>query len=160
VSVDVDRLICGFAAVYGEDARDLRGPHAADEFRALLPVDESNGLRLWVDHAPVFLSRGGVRPGVGLVLRFAEVDGRPYTPHGLLMLAAVDQDELGDSVLQVVRDGQFTAFSLGGNGRPEVSLTDRPAYENARVVGIGQDAADAWELLTGTSVLDELAVAS
>jgi hypothetical protein len=42
------------------------------------------------------------------------------------------------------------AFSLGGNGKAEVSLTDRPAFTNCRVVGWGAGALAAWKLLTET----------
>jgi hypothetical protein len=51
----------------------------------------------------------------------------------------------------VVR-GDLWAFSLGGNGRAEVSLTGKPAYTNCRVVGWGPDALTSWELLTGAAL--------
>jgi hypothetical protein len=154
VSVDAGRLLCGFATVFDEDAVDGRRAHMSFEFRALLG---DFVLPLWVNHFPQLTS---AHQGVGRTLRFAMVLKPPNgIPRGLLMLAAFDANPYGDSALEVVRNGQFSGLSLGGNGRPEVSLTDRPAYENARVLGVGQDAASVWELLTG-SALDEPAVAS
>jgi hypothetical protein len=52
-------------------------------------------------------------------------------------------------VFEAVACGELWAFSLGGNGKAEVSLTDRPAFTNCRVVEWGAHALAAWELLTG-----------
>jgi hypothetical protein len=43
-------------------------------------------------------------------------------------------------------------FSLGGNGKSEVSLTDFPAFTNCRVVEWGAEALAAWELLAGAEL--------
>lgn len=58
--------------------------------------------------------------------------------------------EIGLGMLDAVVRGELWAFSLGGNGKAEVSLTDRPAFTNCRVVGWGASALAAWELLTAT----------
>ena len=64
---------------------------------------------------------------------------------------------IGLGVFEQVAIGELWGFSLGGNGVPEVSLTDRPAYASSRVVGCGPAALTAWELLTGTPAIDPAA---
>jgi hypothetical protein len=66
-----------------------------------------------------------------------------------LCLVELDDNEIGRGVLDAVARGELWAFSLGGNGKAEVSLTDRPAFTNCRVVGWGADALGVWELLAG-----------
>ena len=68
----------------------------------------------------------------------------------MLCLAELDENDVGLDVFEAVVRGQLWAFSLGGNGRAEISLTGKPAYTNCRVVGSGTDALSAWELLTAT----------
>ena len=82
--------------------------------------------------------------------RFAIVDGPAPIPSGVLCLAELDDNDIGRGVFEAVARGQLWAFSLGGNGKSEVSLTSRPAYTSCRVVGWGAAALSAWELLTAT----------
>ena len=65
------------------------------------------------------------------------MDGAPPIPTGVLCLAFCDDNSIGHGVLEAVTRGDLWAFSLGGNGTAEVSLTGRPAYANCRVVGWG-----------------------
>ena len=57
-------------------------------------------------------------------------------------------------MFDAVARGELWAFSLGGNGKAEVSLTDCPAFTNCRVVGWGMEAHGAWELLTEAALDD------
>jgi hypothetical protein len=50
-------------------------------------------------------------------------------------------------VLAAVSSGQLWAMSLGGGGRAELSLTDAPAFRASRILGWGQAARAAWDLL-------------
>jgi hypothetical protein len=72
-------------------------------------------------------------------------------PSGVLCLAQCDENDIRRSVHAAVASGQLWGFSLGGNGRAEVSLTSRPAYTGCRVVGWGATALSAWNLLTGAA---------
>jgi hypothetical protein len=85
---------------------------------------------------------------LGRVSHFAIVDSAPPIPSGIVCLAFCDDNSIGRGVFEAVARGDLWAFSLGGNGTAEVSLTGRPAYENCRVVGYGWEALAAWELLT------------
>jgi hypothetical protein len=68
-----------------------------------------------------------------------------------LCLVELDDNDIGRGVFDAAARGQLWAFSLGGNGKAEVSLTDRPAFTNCGVVGWAADALAAWELLTGAA---------
>jgi hypothetical protein len=99
-----------------------------------------------VNHLPVITSSGA--HDVGRVSHFAIVDGPPPIPSGVLCLCELDDNDIGRGMFDAVIGGELWAFSLGGNGKAEVSLTDRPAFTNCRVVGWGMEALAAWDLLT------------
>jgi hypothetical protein len=103
---------------------------------------------LRVDHHRIITSAGAFN--AGRVSRFAIVAGQAPIPSGVVCLAFCDDNDIGRSVFEAVACGELWAFSLGGNGRAEISLTGKPAYTNCRVVGSGTDALSAWELLTAT----------
>lgn len=145
-----DQLVCGYVVVFGEPSKDGRpAEHLDDGYRALVAVGA--GLPLLVDHLPAVTPRG-VHPFYGQVVDLALVTTIPGLPAGIVGLVQVDADDFGDSLIAAVRSGQLWAFSLGGNGRPEVSLTSRPAFASCRVLGLGADALSAWELLSGDRV--------
>jgi hypothetical protein len=82
------------------------------------------------------------------VINFAVIDSDPFgIPSGVLCFAELDRGWLGLSVLSAVASGQLWAMSLGGNGNVEVSLTDAPAFRTNRILGRGQAARGAWDLL-------------
>jgi hypothetical protein len=80
------------------------------------------------------------------------VAGQAPIPSGALWLAFCDDNDIGRGVFDAVAHGQLWGFSLGGSGRAEVSLTGNPAYTNCRVVGRGEQALAAWELLTDAAL--------
>jgi hypothetical protein len=86
-----------------------------------------------VNHRRVITSCGAY--DVGRVSHFAIVDGPPPIPSGVLCLVELDDNDIGRGVFDAVAGGELWAFSLGGNGKAEVSLTDRPAFTNCRIVG-------------------------
>jgi hypothetical protein len=61
----------------------------------------------------------------------------------LLILGEVAPGPIGFGVLQAVASGQLSGLSMGGDGRMEISLTDRPAYHSCQVLGCGAAAADS-----------------
>jgi hypothetical protein len=103
-----------------------------------------------VNHLPVITSSGVY--DVGIVSHFAIVDDPSPIPSGVLCLVELDDNDIGRGVFDAVACGELWAFSLGGNGKAEVSLTDRPAFTNCRVVGWGAEALRAWELLAGAAL--------
>ena len=145
-----DLAVAGFCTVFDEPSVDGRPAERREDYE-LFP-DFFNELPLRVDHHLIVTSFGAYN--AGKVSRFAIVDGVPPVPYGVLCLAFCDQSSIGRSVFEAVARGDLWAFSLGGNGTAEVSLTGRPAYTNCRVVGWGTDALRAWELLTQTAPED------
>jgi hypothetical protein len=146
--VNADLAVCGFTVVFGEPSADGRPAERREDYE-LFP-DFFNELPLRVDHHLIITSSGAYN--AGKVSRFAIVDGAPPIPSGVLCLAFCDDNSIGRSVFEAVTRGDLWAFSLGGNGRAEVSLTGKPAYTNCRVVGWGPDALTSWELLTGAAL--------
>jgi hypothetical protein len=71
---------------------------------------------------------------VGRVSHFTIVDGPPPIPSGVLCLAELDANDVGLGVFEAVARSQLWAFSLGGNGRAEISLTGNSAFRNCRVL--------------------------
>ena len=146
--MNVDLLVCGFTVVFDEPSTDERpadrraGYDWFPAFADTLPVR--------VNHLRVITSTGAY--DVERVSHFAIVDGPPPIPSGVLCLVELADNDIGRGVLDAVARSELWAFSLGGNGKAEVSLTDRPAFTNCRVVGFGADALAAWELLTGAAL--------
>jgi hypothetical protein len=114
---------------------------------------------LMLNHGPVFNSRG-VMDSIGTVERFAAVQ---YPIPGLLILAEVgDAAGFGDSILRdIAKSLSFEyfdptwSFSVGAlwDGEDqvilrEISLTKSPAYVDARLLAVGKEALETFELLT------------
>lgn len=55
-------------------------------------------------------------------------------PGSVPCLFELDDNDIGRGVFDAVARDELWAFSLGGNGKAEVSLTDRPAFRDCRVV--------------------------
>jgi hypothetical protein len=143
--MNVDLLICGVCVVFDEPSVDGRPAELREDYDWFPAFADSLPLR--VDHHLIITSSGAY--DAGRVGRFAIVEGSPPIPHGVLCLAECADNDIGHSVFEAVARGELWGFSLGGNGRAEISLTGKPAYTNCRVVGWGTDALRAWELLTG-----------
>lgn len=146
--MNLDLLVCGFTVVFDEPSEDGRPALRREDYKWF--PDFANTLPVRVNHLRAITSSGAY--DVGRVSHFAIVDGSPPIPGGVLCLVELDDNEIGRGVLDAVVRAELWAFSLGGNGRAEVSLTDRPAFMNCRVVGCGPDALSAWELLTGAAL--------
>jgi hypothetical protein len=146
VNVDADRAIVGFPVVFDEPSVDGRPADRREDYEPLASFAEP--LPLWINHHPAITPSG--LSDAGRVMNFAVVDGRAPIPAGVVCLAEVADNDVGRSVLSAVARGQLWGLSLGGDGRPEISLTNRPAFTNCRVVGYGAAALTAWELLTAT----------
>ena len=89
-----------------------------------------------VNHLPVITSSGAYDEGRVSHLRI--VDGPPPIPSGVLCLAELDENDVGLDVFEAVVRGQLWAFSLGGNGRAEISLTGNPAFQELPSRGMGR----------------------
>ena len=101
----------------------------------------------------------GVIATIGTARRFAPIE---YPVNGLLVLAEIDHAEgYGDSVLSELRSSlgiwagrTVWGLSVGvhlvdGLVIPyEISITSRPAFPDAKVLAVGQEAVDTFELLT------------
>jgi hypothetical protein len=146
--MNVDLLICGVCVVFDEPSVDGRPAELREDYDWFPAFADSLPLR--VDHHLIITSSGAY--DAGRVGRFAIVEGSPPIPHGVLCLAECADNDIGHSVFEAVARGELWGFSLGGNGRAEISLTGKPAYTNCRVVGLGMDALRAWELLTGAAL--------
>jgi hypothetical protein len=145
--MNVELAVCGFTVVFDEPSVDGRPAERREDYE-LFP-DFFDELPLRVDHHRIITSAGAYNAGT--VSRFAVVDGSPPVPYGVLCLAQSDDNDIGRGVHADVASGELWGFSLGGNGRAEVSLTSRPAYTSCRVVGWGATALSAWNLLTGAA---------
>jgi hypothetical protein len=113
-----------------------------------------------VDHGPLVASWGLV-DNVGEIGRFAHVT---YPLDAMLILGQVDfAHGFGDTILDDLRmtlQQRYMppgwGFSVGGWQDPdtgevvlsEVSLTRRPAYSDARVLGVGPEAVELFAMLT------------
>jgi hypothetical protein len=150
------RVICGIATVYGQPSPNDGRSWSAAQFQQFLELETAIPLR--VDHGPLFNSHG-VIAHVGMVRRFASVT---YPVTGLLILAEVhDAEGYGDQLLHDI-EVQLSqtwlpagwAFSVGALVTDEIvmpheiSVTRSPAYADARILGVGADAMNVWDLLT------------
>jgi hypothetical protein len=140
----VDFALVGYCVSFDEPSEDGRPPDRREDYEAL--ADFADELPLLINHFP-FITLSGFQP-VGRCRSFAVVYGDPYNiPSGVLCYAELDRSWLGVSVLAAVSSGQLWAMSLGGNSKPEVSLTDTPAFQTNRILGCGPAARTAWDLL-------------
>jgi phage head maturation protease len=129
--------------------------HALDDYLTL-----GLGAPLAVQHSPIFTSRG-VQASIGTMRHF-----RPDA-FGLLALGDLDDSEVAASVERSIRQGWLWAFSVGwatdaeiplyphGLVIPtvrmtraairEVSVTERPGWPDAKILGVGETAEFVWD---------------
>jgi hypothetical protein len=113
---------------------------------------------LWIDHMPPF----GLIDRLGVIRHYARVS---YPVQGVLGLGEIETDSrgIGDSILHDLRlalsqryFGSSYAFSVSALVDPksdqvvptEISITLDPACHDAKVLAVGSEALDTWELLT------------
>jgi hypothetical protein len=154
--MNVELLVCGFTVVFDEPSEDGRPADRREDYDWFPSFADTLPVR--VNHRPVITSSGVY--DVGQVSHFAIVDGLPPIPSGVLCLCELADNDIGRGVFDSVACGELWAFSLGGNGKAEVSLTDRPAFTNCRVVGWAANALAAWKLLTEAARNDAAAPGS
>jgi hypothetical protein len=153
---DPDRAIVGIATVFGQPSPNDGRSWKAEQFKDFLALETAIPLR--VDHGPLITGRG-VIAHVGVVRRFATVT---YPTHGLLIMAEVDHaqgfgDELLADVAAVCSQTWLPhawGLSLGALVAEhavlpyEVSVTGSPAFEDAKILGVGEQALSTWTMLT------------
>jgi hypothetical protein len=150
-----DRLVCGIAT--GFDTRSANGNlWSRSQWQEWLDLESSLPV-LW-NHGPLISSRGVIAT-IGTARRFAPIE---YPVNGLLCLAEIDDAEgNGDSVLSELRSslGIWAGRTVWGLSVGvhlvddlvipyEVSITCRPAWPDAKVLAVGQEAIETFDLLT------------
>ena len=155
--VTPDRAICGIATCFDVPSRD-GNVWSADQLSSAWDLEMP--VPLLIDHGPIVASHGFI-DNVGEIYRFAYVT---YPLDAMLILGEIDYARgFGDSILSDLRANlnqlylpPTWGFSVGGWRDPdtgevvlsEVSLTRRPAYSDARVLGVGPEAVELFAMLT------------
>jgi hypothetical protein len=153
---DPDRLFVGIGTVYGEACVNDGRVWQSEMFQQFLECEV--GIPLRVDHG-VLLNSRGVIASVGTVRRFASVD---YPVRGLLILAEIDHAEgYGDQLLrdlEVMMQQSWLppswGLSIGALVSEdvvvpyEVSIVRKPAFDEARILAVGPEAMNVWQMLT------------
>jgi hypothetical protein len=128
--MNVDLLACGPTVVFDEPSENGRPAERREDYDWFHSFADTLPVR--VNHLPVITSSASTRSG-GLAI------SRSWTAHRQfragLCLVELDDNDISRGLFGSVTRGELWAFSLGGNGKAEVSLTDRPAFTNCRVVG-------------------------
>jgi hypothetical protein len=156
--VNVSRLVCGLAVPFDEAGRDGSPARTRAQFETF--VDLETGLPLRWQHESLYGSREMVQT-IGVARRFALVPDRT-TPAGVLTLGELDDIPWCDSLLKDIDRRQITGLSFGLDllreehiAFPfELSICFEPVYDNARIIGTGRQALEAWELLTAQPALE------
>jgi HK97 family phage prohead protease len=158
--------ICGYVAVWdatsGVIADDCGQRHRLICQRGCLDDWLTLGLAvpLAVQHGPVITTRG-VQQTIGAMRQFRA------DPFGVLALGELDTSDVASGVEHAIRAGHLWAFSVGwatnadiptyphGLVIPtvtmgqaairEVSVTDRPGFPDAKILGIGDPAEWLWD---------------
>jgi hypothetical protein len=164
-----ERLLVGLATVFDRPSADrVKTRWPASAFQRF--TDLSPAIPVKLDHKAIVTaySNGQIITSIGRTLDYAILPDSGSTPAGLLTLARLDAGDLGDGLLAQVRRGlgpwtgghrwgfSVHAAILDGDHSnvreawpTELSLTTKPAFEDALVLASGADALRVWELLTG-----------
>lgn len=151
-----DRAICGIATAFGQPSPNDGRSWKAEQFRDFLALETAVPLR--VDHGSLITGRGVIMH-IGMVRRFATIT---YPTHGLLIMAEVDDAEgFGDELLHDIAaitsqtwlphiwGLSIAAYVTEDAALPyEVSVTRSPAYPDAKILGVGEQAMSNWRMLT------------
>jgi hypothetical protein len=156
---DPSRLVCGVATCFS--VRSSTGIHwTREQFQEWF--DLGMALPVLHDHLPIIDLRGWVVT-IGNARLFEPVgllvDGFPLDC--LLCLVEVDYSPWGDSVLAELRSSLAIwsgrsrwGFSIGAHHFDdmvvpfELSITSRPSFSDAKILAVGGEALETWELLT------------
>jgi Homeodomain-like domain len=144
------------STVFDTPPRNGGKPWTAEHFDLMVDLELPVPLRY--DHDRIFDLRG-LAYDLGTVERFAITQ---YPIDRLLVLGQIAENGYGDSVLADLRKSLSYEFfapdwglSIGGwwDGEDqaivrEISLTRSPAYRDARVLAVGEDAIETFNLLT------------
>jgi len=155
--INPDRAIAGIATCFDVPSQDGNIWSAG---QLSLAWDLEMPVPLMVNHGPLVASWGCV-DRVGMISRFAKID---YPVNGLLVLGEVEfAHGFGDTILNDLRltlQPRYLppgwGFSVGGWRDPdtgevvlrEISLSRRQAYADAKVLEIGPEAIDLFDMLT------------
>jgi len=144
---DPERAICGIATAFGQPSPNDGRSWKAEQFRDFLALETAVSLR--VDHGPLITNRGMIM-SVGMVRQFATVT---WPTHGLLIMAEVDDaGGFGDELLRDIAAVTTQTWLPHGWGLSvaahEVSVTRSPAFEDAKILGVGEQAMSTWRMLT------------
>ncbi len=157
-----ERAIVGLAAVFGEPDVSHGDVWQARQFADF--AEAHLGVDMLLEHRwPDDLDSPG---SLGTWREFAAI-AEGSTPAGLLAIGEFGHSPTAEHLLRDLSTAYDPVTGVGGWGLSvtaadastwedgsrlwvkEVSLTRRPAYEQARVIAIGRHALDVWELLTG-----------
>jgi len=162
--VNPERLICGLATVFDAPSANGGGYWQAHHFADF--VKSCMAVKMLDSHRPPI----GDDEVLGSWRAFAVVEAGS-TPAGLLTIGEFGHSAYGQARLNELSASNapwgdpkpWEAWGLSvtagdvseaGDGTrrwlTEVSLTTKPAYADARVLGVGPYAGDVWRLLTGT----------
>jgi hypothetical protein len=149
-STDPPRAFCGFGTTF-----ESPGDWSADAFRRWVGLRFGLPVQLSRD---VVISSAGVFREIGWVTDSALVDESSIHPGGLLVLGHLHAGVVGDRVLEDVRnphprrprwglvpgrEGGTVTLALP----EEVSVTLRAAHRRALILGVGDRAREAWDVL-------------
>jgi hypothetical protein len=158
VITDSSRLFAGIATAFGRPSQDGRLLWGAEQFEQWLDLDP--GLPLRLDHS-VLINSSGCIASAGTVGYFAVIKEPVF---GLLCLGQVDNDPRGwgtallhDMTLQLSQRFLPAGWGLSIAAHVheefilpfEVSVTRSPAFQDARVLAVGPESLEVYELLTG-----------
>lgn len=157
-----ERAIVGLVTTFGEPDVNDGTVWQARQFAEF--ADEYLAVEMLLEHRhPLDVDSPGV---LGTWREFAAV-AEGSTPAGLLAIGEFGYSPTAENLLRQLADDHDPIVGVVGWGLSvtaadasphedgslmwvkEASLTRRPAYEQARVIGVGPYALDVWTLLTG-----------
>lgn len=135
--------------------------YEAQDFVAFVASEPTAGL--YMQHGRYDIGRYSEQTAIGALRHFAIVQAWKDRPGGVFALGHFFRSPRGDDVLAFAQTqawhdegwGVSAGFGEMGPGQGEaileVSMTPDPAFEEARVAAIGENAGRLWTTLTGLS---------